>query len=87
MLRWGQIEKPIDLRAAASAVYRTDLHREAARALGLPSPVSDEQVEGPFFDGQRFDPRAPLAHLRAQSIHARRVDLDELEAAQPIVRN
>lgn len=46
MLRWGQIEKPLDVRAAAASVYRTDLAREAAVRLGLALPHSDEKSEG-----------------------------------------
>ena len=39
MLRWGQIEQPLDIRATA-AVYRPDLYRDAARALGVPAPTA-----------------------------------------------
>jgi nitrate/nitrite transport system substrate-binding protein len=46
MLRWGQIEKPVDVRAVAAAVYRSDLHREAAEDLGLACPTRDEKSEG-----------------------------------------
>jgi nitrate/nitrite transport system substrate-binding protein len=46
LLRWGQIEKPIDLRRVAAEVYRSDLHREAAADLGLLCPSSDEKLEG-----------------------------------------
>jgi two-component system, oxyanion-binding sensor len=46
MVRWGYIEKPIDLRALARRVYRPDLHREAAADLGLAAPLVDEKVEG-----------------------------------------
>ena len=46
MLRWGQLEKAVDVRAVAAQVYRSDLHREAARELGLPSPAGDEKPEG-----------------------------------------
>ena len=46
MVRWGYIEKPIDLRALARRVYRPDLQREAAADLGLPAPLVDEKVEG-----------------------------------------
>jgi nitrate/nitrite transport system substrate-binding protein len=46
MLRWGQLEKPIDVRAAAAEVYWTELHREAAAEVGVPCPASDEKVEG-----------------------------------------
>jgi nitrate/nitrite transport system substrate-binding protein len=46
MLRWGQIEKVLDVRATAAAVYRTDLYREAAKDLGVPCPDVDEKTEG-----------------------------------------
>jgi len=46
MLRWGQIEKPLDVRAAAASVYRTDLARDAASRLGLSVPLCDEKTEG-----------------------------------------
>ncbi len=46
MLRWGQIDAPLDLHALAEQVYRTDLHREAAYVLGLPTPDRDHKAEG-----------------------------------------
>lgn len=46
MLRWGQIEKAIDLRGVASEVYRSDLYREAAADLGVACPSADEKAEG-----------------------------------------
>jgi ABC-type nitrate/sulfonate/bicarbonate transport system substrate-binding protein len=46
MLRWGQLEKAVDVREAAAAVVRGDLYREAARELGVPCPAEDEKIEG-----------------------------------------
>ena len=46
MVRWGQIEKPIPLRALAAAVYRPDLHRDAVEDLGLAFPEIAERNEG-----------------------------------------
>lgn len=46
MLRWGQIAEPLDVLAAARETYRPDLYREAARELGLPSPIDDMKSEG-----------------------------------------
>lgn len=46
MIRWGQIEKPIDIRKTAAAVYRPDIYREAAKALGVPYPTMDHKGEG-----------------------------------------
>jgi hypothetical protein len=103
MLRWGQLEKVVDVREAAAAVYRSDLHREAARELGVPCPAADEKPEGVhaepwrapregggtlelgadlFVDGRRFDARDPAGYLAGFEIHALRVPLAELAAAQ-----
>src|SRR3970282_90553 len=46
MLRWGQIEQPLDIRATAAAVYRPDLYRDAAKVLGVPAPSHDDKTEG-----------------------------------------
>ncbi len=87
MLRWGQIERPIDVRATASAAYRCDLHREAAAELGWVTPIRDEKVESGFLDGHRFDCRDVVAHLAECAVHDRRVRLDALAAAQSAARD
>ena len=46
MLRWGDIDTAIDIRAVAQQVYRPDLYRQAAAALGIASPQLDEKPEG-----------------------------------------
>lgn len=46
MLRWGQWDQAADLREVAAAVYRPDVYREAAKALGLTSPDVDYKREG-----------------------------------------
>ncbi|MCG2634751.1 MAG: ABC transporter substrate-binding protein [Gammaproteobacteria bacterium] len=46
MLRWGQIETPLDIAAAASAVYRPEIYRGAAEALGIAVPGSSWKSEG-----------------------------------------
>jgi ABC-type nitrate/sulfonate/bicarbonate transport system substrate-binding protein len=46
MRRWGHIEADVDMPAVARRVYRADLYRQAAAALGLPAPLSDSKVEG-----------------------------------------
>ncbi len=50
MVRWGQIEKPIDMRAVARRVFRPEWHREAALALGLPVPATGWKTEGEHAD-------------------------------------
>jgi nitrate/nitrite transport system substrate-binding protein len=46
MIRWGQLETPIDIRKTASQIYRPDLYREAAKALGVAAPSIDWKTEG-----------------------------------------
>lgn len=46
MIRWGQIEKPLNIKATAESIYRPDLYREAAKALGVSYPTIDYKTEG-----------------------------------------
>lgn len=46
MIRWGQLERPVNLEAVAREVYRADLYREAAAALGIAYPTVDAKPEG-----------------------------------------
>lgn len=46
MIRWGQAQPVAGFIETATAVYRPDLYRRAAEALGLPSPVEDSKPEG-----------------------------------------
>jgi nitrate/nitrite transport system substrate-binding protein len=80
MLRWGQIEKPLDIRAAAAHAYRGELHREAAADLGLPVPPNDEKPES--FAGSVFDPARAAEYATSFAIAELRVAADELAAAQ-----
>jgi two-component system, oxyanion-binding sensor len=82
MLRWGQIEKAIDVRATAAAVYWTELHREVAEDVGIDCPEHDAKLEGPLLDGARFDAERALDALAAYEVHALHVPMEELERAQ-----
>jgi ABC-type nitrate/sulfonate/bicarbonate transport system substrate-binding protein len=55
MLRWGQIDGGVDITAVAEAVYRPDLFRTAAAALGEPAPLVEEKVEGAHAAFWRLD--------------------------------
>jgi two-component system, oxyanion-binding sensor len=46
MRRWGQIGPEIDIAATAAAVYRPEIYRDVADALGLSCPVTDRKIEG-----------------------------------------
>lgn len=65
--RWGFIEKPIDYKKVVNAVNRTDLYREAAKALGIPVPKEEYKKEA-LFDGIEFDPVDPEGYVKKFSI-------------------
>jgi two-component system, oxyanion-binding sensor len=46
MRRWGQIPESVDIAALAASVYRPDIYREVAGALGVPCPIKDHKIEG-----------------------------------------
>jgi ABC-type nitrate/sulfonate/bicarbonate transport system substrate-binding protein len=46
MYRWGQLATPLDIRKAAASIYRPDLYREAAKAVGAAAPSRDWKSEG-----------------------------------------
>jgi ABC-type nitrate/sulfonate/bicarbonate transport system substrate-binding protein len=46
MVRWKQASPDIDIKATADRVYRTDLHRAAAREMGVDCPASDRLPPG-----------------------------------------
>ncbi|MEX0729599.1 MAG: CmpA/NrtA family ABC transporter substrate-binding protein [Aquisalimonadaceae bacterium] len=46
MIRWGQLDRPVDIRKVADSVYRPDLYRQAAQDLGVPYPTIDYKAEG-----------------------------------------
>jgi nitrate/nitrite transport system substrate-binding protein len=61
MYRWGQLDRPLDIKAAAAEVYRTDLYRDAAQALGIPYPTVDHKTEGGHAQAWRLqDASAPI---------------------------
>lgn len=46
MIRWGHADPELNIAAVARRVYRADLYREVAQALGLAFPTVDEKTEG-----------------------------------------
>ncbi len=46
MLRWGQIDRAINIKAVAEAVYRPDIYQKAAAALGMVTPHLGYKTEG-----------------------------------------
>jgi nitrate/nitrite transport system substrate-binding protein len=46
MRRWGQLPDAVDIDALVARVYRPDIYREVACALGVPCPTGDSKIEG-----------------------------------------
>ncbi|MEZ5626839.1 MAG: CmpA/NrtA family ABC transporter substrate-binding protein [Rhodocyclaceae bacterium] len=46
MVRWGQIEAPINFKKVAETVYRSDIYRDAAKDLGIAVPSIEMKPEG-----------------------------------------
>ncbi|MET0089883.1 MAG: CmpA/NrtA family ABC transporter substrate-binding protein [Candidatus Thiodiazotropha sp.] len=46
MARWGQLREPVDLKKIARQVYRPELYRKAATALGMEIPGKEMKTEG-----------------------------------------
>ena len=51
MVRWGQIEKPLDIVRTANEIYRPDIYREAVKDMGIPLPTIDMKTEGTHAEG------------------------------------
>jgi len=66
MMRWAHIDADVDIQAVARRVYRPDLHRTAARALGLPDTPPIDTLEG-FGADRAFG----LATAQAHAVGAR----------------
>lgn len=62
MIRWGQLDRAVDIRAVAEDVYRPDLYREAARDVGEDYPTIDYKPEGVHDSGWTLeDASTPIA--------------------------
>lgn len=88
MWRWGQIERPCDLRAVAAEVYRPDIYREATAPLELVTPRLDFKSEGTHTSGWLLEeathplPMGADAFIDGQVFHPERCR--EYLAAQSI---
>jgi nitrate/nitrite transport system substrate-binding protein len=70
-IRWGKFEATLDSKALIDKVNRSDLWRDAAKALSLPAdqiPATDSRGKETFFDGKVFDPADPQAYLASLPI-------------------
>lgn len=72
-IRWGYIPSGTDTKKLVDEVNRSDMWREAAKAIGVPDaeiPAEDSRGVETFFDGVTFDPENPQAYLDGLKIKA-----------------
>ncbi|MFM2314285.1 MAG: hypothetical protein RLZZ04_3561 [Cyanobacteriota bacterium] len=65
-IRWGYIPADTDTKALVDKVNRSDIWKEAAKAIKVPDteiPKTDSRGVETFFDGVKFDPENPQAYL------------------------
>ncbi len=68
MYRWGQINKPIDMKKVIESVYRPDLFAEVAKEVGYTLPPSAWKKDGvdeynKFIDGKVWDPNKAVEYI------------------------
>lgn len=69
--RWGYIPADVNAKELVDKVNRSDMWKEAAKALGIPDaqiPTSDSRGVETFFDGVKFDPEKPDEYLKSLKI-------------------
>ncbi len=83
MYRWGQIDKPLNMKEVVERVYRSDLFEKAAKEVGYNVPPSSYKVEGidqynKFIDGKTFDPNKVVEYIYSFDVKHTKVTKDEL---------
>lgn len=69
--RWGYIPADVNAKELVDKVNRSDMWKEAAKALGIPDaqiPTSDTRGVETFFDGVKFDSEKPDEYLKSLKI-------------------
>jgi len=68
MYRWGQLDKPVDMKAVIEKVYRPDLFAEVAKEVDYKLPPSPWKKDGvdeynKFLDGKVWDPNKAVDYI------------------------
>ncbi len=80
MRRWGQIAAGVGIRATADAVYRPDIYRDVAAALGIACPAGCRKPEGSHSAGWTLDTgRSPIEMGPDLFLDGRRFDPGRLD--------
>ncbi|MGD9653828.1 MAG: CmpA/NrtA family ABC transporter substrate-binding protein [Sulfuricurvum sp.] len=86
MVRWGQIDKPIDMKKTVEAVYRPDLFAKAAKNVGYTLPASPWKIDGKdqynkFIDGKVFDPNKAVDYIYDTGVNHAKVSKSAMAKA------
>ena len=83
MYRWGQLEKPVDMKATIEKVYRPDLFAAVAKEVGYSLPESPWKKDGvdeynKFLDGKVWDPNKAVDYIYSFEVTNPKVSKEEL---------
>ena len=68
MVRWGQLDHPVDMKKTVESVYRPDLFAKAAKEVNYALPSNGWKIDGKtagnkFIDGSVFDPNKVVDYI------------------------
>ncbi len=86
MYRWGQLDKPVDMKAVIEKTYRPDLFEAAAKEVGYSLPPSPWKKDGvdqynKFMDGKVWDPNKAVDYIFDFKVSNSSVSKADLAAA------
>ncbi len=86
MYRWGQLDRPVDMKATIEKVYRPDLFEEVAKEVGYTLPPSAWKKDGvdeynKFIDGKVWDPNKAVDYIYDFDVQNSLVSKEDLAKA------
>ena len=83
MYRWGQLEKPVNMKEVIEKVYRPDLFEVVAKEVGYLLPESAWKKDGvdeynKFLDGKVWDPNKAVDYIYDFEVTTPKVSKEEL---------
>ncbi|MGA9046435.1 CmpA/NrtA family ABC transporter substrate-binding protein [Sulfuricurvum sp.] len=78
MIRWGQLDKPVDMKRVVESVYRPDLFAKAAKEVNYALPATQWKVEKKFIDGVTFDPNKAVDYIYNAPIKSPKITKEAL---------
>ena len=83
MYRWGQLDKPVNMKETIEKVYRPDLFAEVAKEVGYTLPPSAWKKDGvdeynKFIDGRVWDPNKAVDYIYDFDVTNAKVSKEDL---------